>query len=161
MGPLAGAPAPAAAAGLAPDRVWGGAAGVRAARPDSERTLHAAGRLRVGRADGLHVESHATGSLDEEPVAARTLLVDHFDGTVRPFLDGSGWSAGSRLGVPWTRQIATVFATEADVTRARWLAWRVALAYRHPCGCFAVLGRTGQRVGRDGLDAEVTLDLMP
>lgn len=161
VGDLDGALEPAAAARLALDSEWVGAAGESAARPDSERTLHAAGRLRVGRADGLHVESHATGSLDEEPVAARTLLVDHFDGTVRPFLDGSGWSAGSRLGVPWTREIATVFATEADVTRARWLAWRVALAYRHPCGCFAVLGRTGQRVGRDGLDAEVTLDLMP
>lgn len=152
---------PAAAASVAADGEWLGAVAESAARPDSERALHAAGRLRVGRADGLHLTNQVSGSLDDEPVLARALLYEHFDGTLRPFLDRQGWSAGSELGIPITSQVASLLATDADVSAARWLAWRAALAYRHPCGCFAVVGRAGQRLGRDGFDAEVTLDLMP
>lgn len=152
---------PQLAARLGIDAEWVGARGEGAARADTTRALHSGGHLRVGRSDGLHLESHAIGSLDEEPRVARALLGERFEGALDPYLDAPGWSAGSRLGIPWTRQLASHLATEADVSRARWLAWRAALAYRHPCGCFAVLGRTGQRVGRKGIDAEVTLDLMP
>ena len=152
---------PAVAAAVAADGEWTGAQAECAARPDSDRELFVTARTRAGRLDGLHIESHVTGGLDDSPIAARALASDHFPGTIRPYLDRPGWSAGSRLGIPWTRELASQFATEADVSEGRFMAWSAAVGYRHPCGCFAVVGRTGQRVGRDGLDAEVTLDLMP
>ncbi|MBI3200327.1 MAG: hypothetical protein HYZ29_02220 [Myxococcales bacterium] len=152
---------PAAGAELAADSEWVGARVESAARLDSDRELYQSGRLRFGRADALHVEGHVTGGLDDAPLGARTLLSDHFAGSVRPYLERAGWSAGARLGVPWTRQLASEVGTEADVSSARLLAWRAALGYRHPCGCFSLLGRTGQRIGREGLDVDVTLDLMP
>jgi len=152
---------PALASELGADGEWVGARVESAARPDSARELFASGRLRLGRADDLHVESHVTGGLADAPLGARALLTDHFAGSVRPYLEQPGWSAGARVGVPWTRQLASEVAAEADATEARVLAWRAALGYRHPCGCFALLGRTGHRIGRDGFDVDVTLDLMP
>lgn len=152
---------PALAGALAIDTEHAGASLESVARPDSERALYAAGSVRVGRADGLHLETHAAGTTHAQPVLARELTSDHFAWPDRPYLDRPGWSLGSRAGVPWTKQIASAFAWEADLSQGTWLAWRSSLAYRHPCGCFAVLGRAGQRLGRGGFDADVTLDLMP
>ena len=157
----ADAPRPAAAALLAADGEWMGASTETAAGHDVEQELHSSARLRVGRVDGLHLSSYVAGSLANEPVSARALVTDHFGAPLTSYLDRPGWSAGTRLGVPWTRVLSTELGADADVTRARVLAWRAAIGYRHPCGCFSVLGQTGQRLGREGVDAEVTLDLMP
>lgn len=145
----------------AADSEWLGLGADGAIDPEGPESATAAARLRVGRADQLHAGLRAEGRAESEPLAPRVWSAPLWSRPARSVLDRPGWSLGASLGVPWFRELASEVGAEYDVNRERLLAWRTALGYRHPCGCIAALGRVGQRLGRDGVDAEVTLDLMP
>ena len=129
--------------------------------PERGRAYYSALRARLGRADALHVGGRLEGQGDLAPTDARWLGADAWDVPSFAWLDSPGWSAGSELGIPWTTELATLLSADADLGRERWLAVHGALGYRHRCGCLAAVAAVGQRLGRDGIDAEIRLDLMP
>ena len=118
-------------------------------------------RLRLGRADGLHLLARADGASTGSAAQARVLFDESWFDPARPFLDRSGWSAGSELSVPWTRAFTTTASLDYDLTAYGLLAAWGGVGYRHPCGCLAVASFVGHRVGRGGIDAWVGFDLAP
>jgi len=130
-------------------------------QPERSQQLYLGSRVRVGRSDALHLSAHAEGRMEQEPLGARALLADDWAAPRIGWLDREGFSAGGELAIPWTREIATGVAAEADLRDERLLAVGGGVGYRHACGCLATRAWVGQRVGRDGFDAVVTLDLLP
>ena len=121
-------------------------------------------RVRMGRADGLHLSLRADGASHGSPARARVLFDESWFDPARPFLDRNGWSAGSELTVPWTRTFSTSASIDYDLSGRELLAAWGGLGYRHPCGCLAVASFVGHRVGRGGpgaFDAWVGFDLAP
>jgi hypothetical protein len=118
-------------------------------------------RLRLGPADHLHLSLHADGSSHGSPAQARVLFDESWFDPALPFLDRDGWSGGSELSVPWSRSLATSAAGDYDFTNRALLAAWGGVGYHHPCGCLAVAGFVGHRVGRGGFDAWLGFDLAP
>ncbi len=118
-------------------------------------------RLRFGASDELHLLLHADGASNATPAEARVLFDETWFDPARPFLDRNGWSAGSELSIPWTRAFSTTGSLDYDLSEQQLLAAWGGLGYRHPCGCLALSGFLGHRVGREGFDAWVGFDLAP
>jgi hypothetical protein len=118
-------------------------------------------RARLGGTDGLHLLLRADGASHGSPARARVLFDESWFDPARPFLDRDGWSAGSELTIPWTRAFNTTGSVDYDVTSRELLATWGGFGYRHPCGCLAVAGFVGHRVGRGGFDAWLGFDLAP
>ncbi len=118
-------------------------------------------RLRVGASDDIHLGVSAEGNSGGPLRLVRLVSDDGWHTPVSPWLDGDGWSTGASMGIPWTSWLATQAAVDWDLTEGQLLAVRGSIAYRHPCGCLAALAWAGHRIGRDGLDAWVALDLIP
>jgi len=118
-------------------------------------------RLRLGRADGLHLLLRADGATSGSPARARVLFDETWFDAARPFLDRAGWSGGSEISIPWTRSFSTTGSVDYDLTNSELLAAWGGFGYRHPCGCLAVASFMGHRVGRGGFDAWLGFDLAP
>lgn len=74
---------------------------------------------------------------------------------------GSGTTLGVEVAVPFPAALRTSLRADVDLGAGELLAVRGLTEYRHPCGCFS-LGLTGaHRVGREGLDLAVLVDLAP
>ncbi|HYQ41102.1 MAG TPA: hypothetical protein VER11_04020 [Polyangiaceae bacterium] len=118
-------------------------------------------RARFGKREDLHLLLRADGASQGSPGRARVLFDESWFDPARPFLDRNGWSAGSELSVPWTRAFSTTASVDYDLTSRELLATWGGFGYRHPCGCLAVAGFVGHRVGRGGFDAWLGFDLAP
>ena len=118
-------------------------------------------RVRLGPADGLHLQLRADGASHGSPARARWLFDESWFDPARPILDRDGWSGGSELSVPWTRALTSSASADYDFANRELLAVWGGLGYRHPCGCLAVASFVGHRVGRGGFDAWLGFDLAP
>jgi hypothetical protein len=127
---------------------------------DLER-LATSGRVRLGRVDTVHLSVFGEGRREREPVLSRLLASDSWDVSSAGWYDRKGFSAGSELGIAWTRWLATSGGVERDLTHEEWLQMSGALGYRHACGCLALYSWLGHRLGREGIDVQVSVDLMP
>lgn len=128
--------------------------------PD-DRSLIGVSRVRLGFPADVVVDARVEGRQGTQASTLRWLDRDVWDAPWNGWYHLPGWSAGGGLRVPWTLWLASVVSVDYDLTADRWLGERAGLAYRHPCGCLALVGQAGHRLGRRGLDASVTLDLMP
>ncbi len=127
---------------------------------DSERAS-GSGSVRFGRVDSIHLSVFGEGRRSLEPVLSRLVRRDSWDAPDAGFYAAQGFSAGGEALVPWTHWLATSVAVARDLTHEEWLSMSGALGYRHPCGCLATLGWVGHRLGREGIDVQVSVDLMP
>lgn len=118
-------------------------------------------RVRLGRADGLHLLLRGDGATHGSPARARVLFDESWFDAARRFLDRDGWSGGSELSIPWTRAFSTTGSVDYDLSNRQLLAAWGGFGYRHPCGCLAVASFVGHRVGRAGVDAWLGFDLAP
>jgi len=71
-----------------------------------------------------------------------------WDAPLTPYFAMSGWATSGTVGVPWTTLLGSLATVDYDLTHDTLLAVRGALAYRHPCGCLAVIVWGGSRLGR-------------
>lgn len=117
-------------------------------------------RTRVGREDQVHGGFYAEGRELAQPALARWIRSEG-ERLSGGWLDLPGWTIGSRVTLPWTRWLASTAAADYDAAGGDLLGVRGSTAYRHPCGCLAILGWVGRRIGRPGTDAWVTVDLAP
>jgi hypothetical protein len=129
--------------------------------PQDRDAAVAAVRTRLGPTDWVHLEGYLEGSHDVDPVTARWLNRRPELSPRAAWFDADGWTAGTSLAVPWTAWLASMAGVDRDLSAAEWLALHGSLAYRHPCGCLAAVAWAGHRVGRPGVDAWLTLDLIP
>jgi hypothetical protein len=117
-------------------------------------------RARLGAIDSLNVRGYASGE-SGPATPLRFLEEGGWNAVSAPFYDRAGWTAGAGAQIPWTTWLASAADVDYDVTHRALLGVRGATGYRHSCGCVAVLGSGGHRIGRAGFDASVTVDLVP
>ncbi len=158
------------AAGLGQEATPGASARARAAtRPVGADLLAAVlgdgagvlvGSTRWGAESGPNLRVHGEGRR-ADPDRAALLSPSDWGAARGPLLEGPGWSVGAEARMPWASTVASALGAEWDATAQRLLAVTGATGYRHPCACLSVLAWAGRRIGRDGFDARLTVDLLP
>ncbi len=117
-------------------------------------------RARLGPLAGAHVVLLAAERDGIDPVVARALT----DAPLEPsggFLAATGWTAGGRVRIPWTSWLATSGGADLDLTAQTPRRGAGGVELRDRCGCLLVRANAAHRIGRDGIDAWVTIDLAP
>jgi hypothetical protein len=115
-------------------------------------------RARVGPSAGLHVTAHIAERDGVDPLVARALT----DAPLEPssgFLSTAGWSGGARVAVPLGSRMTTRAGADYDFQGQELVAALGALELHDPCGCVVVRATAAHRIGRDGVDVWVTVDL--
>jgi hypothetical protein len=132
------------------------------AEPQSQ-SAEGAARLRLGARGGTTLVGFAEARTERPAATAR--FAGH--GELFPLwneagaLDREGLSTGGELTLALGPALMLAGGIDADPLENELLALRSSVRYRHPCGCFAIAGFGSSRQGRGGIDAGVSLDLMP
>ncbi len=115
-------------------------------------------RARVGSSVGLHFTAHVAERDGVDPVVARALT----DAPLEPssgFLAAAGWTGGARVALPLGSRVTTRAGADYDFGARELVAALGALELHDPCGCVVVRATAAHRIGRDGVDVWVTVDL--
>jgi hypothetical protein len=116
------------------------------------------GRLRVGPARGLHVSAHVAQRDGVDPVMARAVV----DAPLEPssgFLSVPGWTGGASAGVPLGPRITLRGGADVDLDARELVAALGAVELHDPCGCVVLRASAAHRIGRDGVDVWLSVDL--
>jgi hypothetical protein len=108
----------------------------------------------------FELAAYADGLFGEAPETA-LLFHEDFSRPAGPWLSESGWGAGGAATVRIGRHVTAEVAADYDLSRERFLGGSTAVGYRHVCNCLGVSAWAGKRVGRDGFDLAVSVDLVP
>jgi hypothetical protein len=115
-------------------------------------------RARVGEAAGVQVSAHVAERDGIDPLVARAIV----DAPLEPasgFLVAPGWTGGTRIAVPIGPRITTRAGGDFDLDARRLVAALAALEFHDPCSCVVVRATAAHRVGRDGIDVWLSVDL--
>lgn len=115
-------------------------------------------RARVGPTTGLHLTAHVAESDGVDPLVARALT----DAPLAPsstWLAFSGWTGGARLGVPLGARVTVRGGADVDFDQRELVAALGALELHDPCRCVVVRATGAHRIGREGVDVWLTVDL--
>jgi hypothetical protein len=115
-------------------------------------------RARLGPASSLHLAAHVAERDGVDPVVARALV----DAPLEPssgWLALPGWTGGARLAVPLGPRITTRGGADVDLDARQLVAAVGAVELHDPCNCVVVRATVAHRIGRDGVDVWVTVDL--
>ncbi|MFO0661737.1 MAG: hypothetical protein U0165_18170 [Polyangiaceae bacterium] len=110
----------------------------------------------------LSVGSDLTALHGLEPIEARWLST----GSVMPvgsasWLAREGVSAGAFVRVALSDRLSASGRMDRDMTERVWIGERAELRYADRCGCIALSMVVAHRLGREGVDAMLGLDLAP
>jgi hypothetical protein len=122
------------------------------------------GRVRIGAASGPSLRLDAAAQTGQGAGQARALATGAWaalPGDDLAYLAASGWTGGAEVSIPWTRAIRTAARADADLDAGALLAVRGLAEYRNPCGCFGVGVVAAHRVGREGVDVTLSVDVTP
>jgi hypothetical protein len=122
------------------------------------------GRVRVGDLAGPWMRVDAAGQTGAGAGRARAIAWGAWaalPGDDLAYLAAAGWTGGAELSIPWGFGIRTGVRADVDLDAKTLLAIRGTAGYRHPCGCFGLGLLAAHRVGRDGVDVAVSLDVAP
>lgn len=117
-------------------------------------------RARFGPLDRVHLSANVAGRVGIDPVVARLLT----DAPLEPssgFLAAPGWTGGARLSLPFSRAVITRGGVDADLSEPLLLAARGSVELRDACECIALRATGSRRIGREGVDVWITVDLAP
>jgi hypothetical protein len=115
-------------------------------------------RARLGPAAGFHVSVHAAGRDGLDPIFARALV----DPSLEPaggFLVRAGWTGGARVGIPVGSRVTARGGADLDVDARQLVAALGAIELHDPCNCVVVRATAAHRIGRDGVDVWLSVDL--
>jgi hypothetical protein len=115
-------------------------------------------RMRVGPATSLHLAVHAAERDGVDPLIARALV----DAPLEPssgFLTTAGWTGGARLGIPLGTRVTARGGADVDLEARELVAALGALELHDPCNCVIVRANAAHRIGREGIDVWVTVDI--
>jgi hypothetical protein len=116
------------------------------------------GRARLGPAAGFHLVAHVAERDGVDPLVARALV----DAPLEPasgFLARTGWTGGARVAVPLGSRVTTRAGADVDLDARQLVAAVGALELHDPCGCVVVRATAAHRIGREGVDVWLTVDL--
>ncbi len=114
--------------------------------------------MRVGPATSLHLAVHAAERDGVDPLIARALV----DAPLEPssgFLTTAGWTGGARLGIPLGTRVTARGGADVDLEARELVAALGALELHDPCNCVIVRANAAHRIGREGIDVWVTVDI--
>jgi hypothetical protein len=134
--------------------------------PSDGRAAGAAliGALRLGQELGPSIGVDAAGQSGSGAGRARAVAggtAAALPGEDLDWLAGGGWSGGAEAAVPLSRSVRALARADADLGQAELVALRGGATYRHPCGCVAAELFAQHRLGRDGVDIWLGVDLAP
>ncbi len=115
-------------------------------------------RARVGAASAPYVSAHLAERDGVDPVLARAIV----DAPLEPasgFLATPGWTGGARVGVPLGPRITARAGADVDLDARQLVAAQAALELHDPCSCVVVRATAAHRIGRDGVDVWLSVDL--
>jgi hypothetical protein len=119
------------------------------------------GKGRLGEQDGWHLAVKGAGRRGFNPLAARALAGATAEEPSGGWLSAEGWSGGAEIAARLARSVGARISAEQDFTSRTLLQVRGSLGYAHPCRCISIDGFVGKRLGRDGVDVWVSIDLAP
>jgi hypothetical protein len=119
------------------------------------------GRVRLGPRDGVHIALGAAGRTGVEPVLARALATPRAAEPSGGWLAHEGWSGSAEVGGQLTDSIDAMVSADADLSDRTVLGVRGKAGYTHPCRCLSVDAFAARRIGREGVDVWVSIDLAP
>lgn len=137
---------------------WGGEAAGQLRAPRGRIFL---GRARLGEQDGWHVFVKAAGRVGVEPLIARALMAPNAHEPSGGWLAAEGWSGGAEIAAKFTRSVGATLSAQEDLTSKTLLEVHGSIVYAHPCRCISIDAFAGKRLGRDGIDVWVSIDLAP
>jgi hypothetical protein len=117
-------------------------------------------RARVGAVRSLNVALLVAGRDGVDPVVAR-VLTDAPLAASSGFLATSGWTSGGRITAPLSPVVTLRGGVDGDLTAQHLVAARGSVELHDRCGCLAVRLSAAERIGRDGVDVWLSLDLLP
>ncbi|MDP9151044.1 MAG: hypothetical protein M3O36_14025, partial [Myxococcota bacterium] len=144
------------AAWQAPWVAWTGELARVFARTEAGGAL--ASHARLGPSTGLHVVAHVEERDGVDPLLARALVEAPLE-PASGFFDASGWTGGARIAVPIGRRVTTRVGADIDLTSRELVAALGAVELHDPCNCVVVRATAAHRIGRDGVDVWVSVDL--
>jgi hypothetical protein len=118
-------------------------------------------RARIGPASGANLAAHLAQRDGVDPLVARALV----DAPLEPssgFLAMPGWTGGARVAIPLGPRITTRAGADVDLDAPapmRLVAAVGALELHDPCNCVIVRATAAHRIGREGVDVWLTVDL--
>jgi hypothetical protein len=118
-------------------------------------------RARIGPATTAHARLRLAYRSDLEASAARALTWGDPYGAGTGWLDRKGTSAGLDAVVPVGAGYKLFASGDTDPSQRELIAARGGVLYAHRCGCLAASAWAGHRLGREGIDAWLALDLAP
>ncbi|MBV9948107.1 MAG: hypothetical protein JOZ69_14730 [Myxococcales bacterium] len=116
------------------------------------------GRVSLGHPASWSLAAHVAERDGVDPLLARALV----DAALEPsggFLTVAGWTGGAGVTVPIGPRVTARAAADLDLD-ARVLVAAVGSVELHdPCGCVVLRASASRRIGRDGVDAWLSVDL--
>jgi hypothetical protein len=106
----------------------------------------------------VNLGAHVAERDGVDPVVARALV----DAPLEPasgFLALAGWTGGARLAIPLGSRVTTRAGADMDLDARQLVAAVGALELHDPCGCVVVRATAAHRIGREGVDVWLTVDL--
>ncbi|MGA2448981.1 MAG: hypothetical protein ABTD50_09925 [Polyangiaceae bacterium] len=116
------------------------------------------GGLRAGPEAGLHFGVHVAERDRVDPVSARA-LVDPLLEAAGGFLAAAGWSGGVLAEIPLGARLAVRGGADADLDRRTLVATMGTLEAHDSCRCLVARLTASRRLGREGVDVWLTVDL--
>jgi hypothetical protein len=117
-------------------------------------------RARLGSTRSVSVALLVAGRDGVDPVLARA-LTDAPLAASYGFLATTGWTSGARVTVPITALVTARGGVDGDLTLDRLVAAHGALEVHDRCRCVVVRLSAAERLGRDGVDVWLSVDLVP
>jgi hypothetical protein len=128
-------------------------------RDRTETGLYAGGHVRIGFEDGVRLVTRVDYGSTLDAFAARR-LADGGAPLPGRYLATQGLSLGSRAVVPIVRRVTAMGGVDADLTRETLLGTTFGVELRDKCQCLVLRTFGSHRLGRDGVDVWITIDVL-
>ena len=115
-------------------------------------------RARLGPDAGLNITAHVAERDAIDPVVARALVEAPLE-PASGYLSSTGWTGGARVGLPIGSRVTARGGGDVDFDRRELVAAVASLELHDPCNCVVVRATAAHRIGRDGVDAWLSVDL--
>ena len=117
-------------------------------------------RFRLGAMDRFGFRAHAAARRALDPTVARA-LTDAPLAAPLGFLTKEGWTGGVGVSIPWASFLATRGGVDWDFEGPLVTSAWATIELRDKCGCFRVRINGAHRLGREGVDVWLGIDLAP
>jgi len=117
-------------------------------------------RVRIGEKESVQLGGWLGVRRGVDPIRARLLT----DAPLEPtggFYAAEGTTGGASVRMPWAFFLSTGASVDADLDAEELVAARLDVTLRDRCRCTLVKGTVSRRLGRDGVDAWLSIELTP